>query len=375
MDVVNASFSDAFFEDKYMWVFDNRIQAICRVDIDSMEMKIISHYAGREEFIAYDMFSFQNRLYLATRETFQILIYDRDKQEEKEPFSLQHFSGDKEASSTDYGICCFKGCIYFLPRELDKSMVCFDMIEKKYEQKVLPVCLKENKVRECHLHTSPYSFYKETAYFTIDNTNYYGKYNVIQKKIEIFQDEGKEHFLELICFDGTYIWLTENRSGNILCEGRESVKIPGEQSYSRLYNMEKFIIAIPKYSDRVILVEKETLEAFIISLPYDEREKQRKTGYRNTVKCCEIGELIYLFPHGIKDMFIINKKTLQAERVKIKCRNYIKNGFRCRNILLYENVNINLASLLQIQENESDFLEEDCNCTGNTIWKNVSFFV
>ena len=89
MDSVKASFQDAVFEDGYMWVFDNLIQAICRIDVDTFEMEIISDYKGKKRFNTQKIFLIQDKFYLVTRESTEILIYDRKKQGEDTAFFLQ----------------------------------------------------------------------------------------------------------------------------------------------------------------------------------------------------------------------------------------------------------------------------------------------
>ncbi len=374
MDIINASFSDGFFEDNYIWVFDNRIQAICRVHIETLEMEIISHYMNIDKFIAYDIYFFQNKFYLMTKMSSKILVYDRDCG----TFNLLIPSWKEEKTLSNCAIYTEKCYIYFFPYDLNKNVVCVDLCNQVYIQKKLPVSLIRKELGNSDLPVNFFSFCSGIVWFVLLNTNCYGKYNMIEEMLVLFNIEAAGGFLDRICCDGEHIWLTESENGNITCLEKGVVTISENLSYSQLSNIDGSIIALPTYSDKVVLVDKKNFRASVICLPFSEAERQRKEGFKNIVKCREYRDFIYLFPHGIKDLFLLDKKTLEVKRVKITCKDYIKKCFENKNIYLKEDKNIDLQVFQRFcgRKNEmSNHTEMGKMSQGSSIWDSIKRFV
>ncbi len=347
MDEIRASFCDAVFEDGYMWVFDNLIQAICKIDIATFKMEIVSFYKGKEIFIVQKILLYQNKFYMSTISSAKILIYDREMKGKKEAFCLQKPSRDGRPIGTFF---IYADALYFLPRRIDEEIIYFDIITKKYYTKNFLESDMINQLKKNAINVKCYYYYENTVWFVLQGTCFYFRYSMEEEKVELFQTQDKKCSLEKICYDGECVWLTESEDGNVICEGERLVKIPEKHSYSRLYFISGWIVILPKYGSDLVLIEKETFQVSLIELPLIEKEKQQKERGNNFLDCKEYHDFVFLFPNGIQDMFVFHKKTLKVKRVKLKCENYTEKCFQNKKIQLCENEYLNLKSLLQFSE-------------------------
>lgn len=344
MDEIRASFCDAVFEDGYMWVFDNLIQAICKINMDTFKMEIISCYEGKEIFVVQKILLYQNKFYMSTISSAKILIYDRKMQGNREAFYLQEPLEDKGPIGTFFR---YDNCLYFLPRRIDERIICFDILTGRYFNKIFLESDMKNELKKYGLNIKCYYYYEDTIWFVLQGTSFYLRYSMSNGNVELFKTQGKECALEKICYDGEHVWLTESDNSDVICEGEQIVKIYEEQSYSRLYFINACITILPKYGNKLVLIEKGTFNVSIIELPLTLKEKRQKEEYNNFLECKEYKELIFLFPSGIPDLIVFHKKTLKVKRIKVKCEGYIEKCIQNEKNQLYENECINLKSLLQ----------------------------
>lgn len=370
MDVVNADFSDAFFEGGYMWIFDNRIQALCKVDLAGFNMEIISFYKSKKKFAVRRIYLYENKFYLVQAGSMQILVYNREEQNEDAAFCLIPLLYENREISVVHE---YSGNICFLSNYADGKIFCFNMsAQKYYEKKSIASLVKEKIPFDAHIGINSY-LYGNTVWFTFYETNYYGRYNIEEENIELFQIEDRSVCLDNICFDGEDVWLTQTNSSNIICAGKKTVKVSGEQFYTKIYNSVNWIVVLPKYEHRIVLVQKGTFDLLIINLPLCEYEiKQRLE--RNMLRCCEYRDRIYIFPHGIKDLFVLEEKKLAAKRKKLKCANYIKLWSERETEYLYENPALGIDTLVQFcgRNTKLFFAEnEKKRNMGNIIWNNM----
>lgn len=367
MDSVKASFQDAVFEDGYMWVFDNLIQAICRIDVDTFEMEIISDYKGKKRFNAQKIFLIQDKFYLVTRESTEILIYDRKKQGEDTAFFLQK-STVNENSTKYVGFFLHKNNIYFFPKYIDNGVVCFETSIKKYSKKNFLQPPLRTKLGDGDLILRCFSFYEEAMWFVLNRAGVYGRYDFIDGSADLYQTDTVSNLLSGICFDGDHVWLTETDSNHVICEGKQIIDVSGEQSYWGLYPTTGGIFIPPYKSDKLIFIEEGTFKVTIKSLPLTIKEKRQVINH----PFHDGDDFIYLFPLYSDPLFVLNKKDGEIKRIKIKCKNYIKKCLTDNKIPVREDEDIDINWLLH-------FLGMSCSLTygqvrdrnesGKAIWE------
>lgn len=369
MDYIAASFLDGIFENEYIWVFDNRIQAICKINITNFNMEIVSFYKGERKFFARKIFKIENKFYLVGRESSRILIYNRNKQEEYLEFSLQNSSILDD--SEKYIVFLYGTCIYFLPQYIGKEIICFDTSIKKYFTKQPLKHFINGRVKESSVVIQYSNQHQGAAWFVLRGTGFYGQYNFVKEKLELFQIENSESFLSGCCFDGDNVWLVEINNGHVICAKEQVAFIPQRQYYSNPFPVNEGIILLPANADRLMFIEKESFKMSVIEMPFDRARRKQLTLYP---VYGQYGNCVFMFPVLFGTMYIFNKKTLQITQVVLKCEEYIKKCFSGEKVLLNEEQDINLKQLLQTYERSmGPFYKEkrDKDETGKIIWKTI----
>lgn len=366
MDFIKAAFQDAVFEDGYMWVFDNLIQALCKININNFEMEIVDCYKGKEKFYARKIFRIQDKFYLAGQKSADILIYDRKKRGKEIAFCLQE-STESDDSIKYVGFFLYNNDIYFFPKYIDNGIICFETSDRKFSKKRLLESSLRKKLEGDDLTLRCFSFYKDDMWFVLNRTGMYGKYNFGNGKADLYRTDSSNTLFSGICFDGDQIWLTETDNSNVICEGKQIIHILGEQSYWGIYTTEGGIFVPPYKSDKLIFIEKETLKVSIMRLPLTEREKEQVINHH----FYDDGNLIYLFPLNSDPLFVFDKKKGSIQRFKLKCEGYIERCLKDKKVLLKEDEDINFKYLLRFYEFPSNLKneqEKNKNEMGKIIW-------
>lgn len=370
---MKAFFKDAIFEDEFMWYFDNLLQALCRMNLKNHQIEMISKYENIEKFIVRWIFQSKDKFYLATNSSMKLLIYDLKKRTiEMVESNTNELSNE---ISEQFSAFFYANCIWFIPKYTDELMYYYDLKSKKYHELEEFKLVMEKKLGN-QIYPITFPFCSQGAiWFTIFETQKYIKFDLSEKVGECIHQVGENLQYEGICYDGNCVWLTIKNSNNILCAKEQStvIRISEKQSYSYLFNLEKYVVALPRYSNRVVLIDKKTYGVTVVYLQIEENKK--KSGRSYIVNCKEHGDYIYLFPHGIKSFFKLNKNTLVVEKIESVFENYdleiIKGDIEKKRIL-HESEDINLINLCEYCKNSELSLYKNIQeppHIGEKIWK------
>lgn len=359
MNTIGASFSDGIFDDGYMWVFDNLIQAVCRIDLEKEEMEILSYYNGEERFVAERIFLFRERFYFVTKLSTKILIYERKRQEEK-AFSL--------CESTDITpwteVFAYAGCIYFLC--INGELVRFEISTEQYTQKELLTSSEKEEMGISNSFVRRPWVHDKTVWIALYGSNRYLQYDVTGEKADLFHVEDKDAALDRICFDGERVWLTELKQKDIICQEKGAVRIPMEQVCSKLCDSSRWILAFPKQGNQFILIEKETNQTLQIDLPFFKKENQKMGN------CREYKDCLFLFQSDVRELYVLQKETWKFKRVSLKCDYYQADRyFTTEKEQLLEDKYMGLEQMLQFCAQNDACAKQSNNTVGKTIWNTV----
>lgn len=380
MNRSNAFFEDAVFENDDMWYFDNFIQAVCRMDLKTSKVDIVSCYTGGKMFHIRWIFLFCDKLYMAESNSVRLLVYDR-KHPGSEGFHI--IEPDCGHISEQFTVYFYQDSIWFIPRYTDEELYIFDLALQKYKQQDL---FMEMSIKCFGINKYPIvfsSFCNGILWFAAGSRNQYVRFDFFTGTYEEFRLSDESLSPEGICAAGGRVWLTLKNSSDIVCMEHmpEHIHIEGRQSYSWLYNAEKFLVVLPRYSSNVILIDKyNNHDIHIVTLPFDEKEKERKSGCSNIVNCHEHSGFIYLFPHGVRGFFRMNESECKAERIESDCGQYenarqelLKRQFD-NNHECSENQELDFRCFLDYLKNkdfsgkEEKEAEEDKTSIGKKIW-------
>lgn len=357
MKNIRAAFKDGFFEGKYMWFFDNRIQAICKMNIYSHKMKIIAKYNGKERFVVEQIFCYQSRYYLVTRNSAQILMYDCKEQERDLGFRLLKPSGNNQQGG--YAAFLVDNNICFFPKSIDENIIYFNIITKKYSEKIFLDSFAKKGIRENNYVIRYLCCYDGIVWAVLFGTKYYIRYDAAGKKSKLIQNANIRIILEDI--------FSDNYRVKQITDGYV------KQQYSRLCIMDNFIAVLPKDNDNVFLIHKSTFELLVIDFPLLKADKIWEGG-TNIGRCLEYNEFIYFFPNAIKDLFIYDKCNHNIKKIMMECDNYSESYFVNNKTMLYEDEILGCNELLKyfgqdyFSRNNVGILKENL---GKKIWKAI----
>lgn len=357
MENIRAVFKDGFFEGEYMWVFDNRIQSICKINIHSYKMEIVAKYNGKERFNVEQFFRLQNIFCFVERNSAQILMYDCEEREGDSGFRILKPSINNK--SRGYTAFMIDNNIWFFPKSIDENIICFNILTKKYCEKIFLDSFTKKGIRKNNCVIRYLCCYEGIVWAALYGTKYYVRYNVAGKKSKLIQNGNIGLMLEEFFSDNYMV--------------KQIMSGLGKQQNSRLSIMDNFIAVLPKDKDNVFLIHKSTFELLIIDFPLLKADKIWEGG-TNIGRCFEYNEFIYFFPNAIKDLFIYDKFSHKIKKIKLGCDNYSENYFVDNRTILYEDEVIGCNELLvyfgqeYFLQNNSGILKEN---VGKKIWKAI----
>ncbi|MCI8599214.1 MAG: hypothetical protein HFJ10_12385 [Lachnospiraceae bacterium] len=366
MDYINACFLDAVLKDRYMWFFDNRVQALCKMNMDNYEMELVALYGAKEKFHVRKIFLIQDKFFLTTGDSAKVLIFDQSIFSLREPF--------RRGSSETYMAVSWKNTIYFWPESLENEMICFDTSTQEYVHKSLQKVPVNEKIGVQKQRIGFSSLYEGAVWFVIQGTSWYGRYGLSEGAIQWFQSENQALLLSGICFDGEHIWLTQQNSGIITCVGKESMEVFDEQINAWIYNTSKYILIPPRYGNQVILIQKHNFKVSVVKLPafaIHDTKTDRQDLDSNIINCCEAGDSIFLFQHGIRELLILHKDTLETKRLRLKCKNYKENCLKGEKVLLNEDSDVGLQDLILQSSHRIASMNKGKREVAESIWNEL----
>lgn len=367
MDSVKAKFQDMVIENGYMWAFDNQIQAICKINLDNFIMEIVVYYTGKERFAARKIFLFQDKFYMVSENSVNILVFDRKEEKQGSGFCLE--KSFKNSKSETYMAFLYNDCIYFIPHYIDKDVICFDLSKRIYSTKRLFVPINRVNTGKNNFHSRYLYSYGKDIWFVLDSTAYYGRYDLDSEKIDLFQLEDTGAVLNSCCFDGDNVWLTELNNSNVIYAGRHRIHVPGKHLYGRVCSVDGGILVFPSDEDKLVFIKKKTFEVSIVKLPLIESKR-----HYGVMDFREYGDFVFLLLVYIGGVFVFNQRTLEIRYIKLKCQSYIKECFQRKLNVLREDEDIGLKQLLLFSEKLSDRTydrEISVNGMGKAIWKSM----
>lgn len=173
-------------------------------------------------------------------------------------------------------------------------------------------------------------------YPTVDSGKIKAAYNDTNKYIDINLANGtyEMNYVDLedvrlssIGKDELGVWMTQQDSSSIIympfAKNRNirlfSVQeIVDENPYSYIYCLSKYIVILPRYSNKVVLIEKKTKKIFPISIK-GATHNENKVRASQCITCIELNGKIYLFPFAQQEGMIIDTKSMAIYSLKLWC--------------------------------------------------------
>lgn len=314
MDGINVNFRDGVVDDGYMWVFDNVLQAVCKIDLDSMVMDIVQKYEGEKDITIGWIVQHQNTLYMVTTDKPGILIYDKNKKRFYERFDAPETGYERKAVST---VFLHENIIWIFLVRLENSACCYDVKKGKfYTDDRITGMLKRHK--SCQGVFSSFN-YKENDYLWMVSFagNAYWKYDLKSGDSEIHEFEDSDMQLSGICCNGNQKWFSFINSGKIMCVDGEEYNIwdnvgTENRPFSHIVNAGKYIIYLPRQCNEIITIDTSNNAI--------SKRRVNKDGIKGFLdekmrNFCDYRSVIYLFPNQIDTMYKMDINKGEVERV------------------------------------------------------------
>lgn len=336
-------YCDAYVNGNKMWYFDNDLQALCEFNLDTCNLTIIEKGHVEGNLISNNIFYRNGMLYITFCNSNGILKFDMEKSVFREIMSKEDIKLTSDCKKSYDFQTIVDNKIWQIPTYMDKPVCCYDLSKKQFYQNNMLNRSIEKYVKTNERTIVYASGYDTQVWSVIWKTHRYLKYDLRSGKIEIFQLKDSNKHLNSICYDGENVWLTQIDSTDLICVNHEEYVISIEdedknkkEQYSKIVNLKDDIIVLPRFGNEIILVCKETRAVRKIEISDEYFPNYRiESQCSKIVGCYEVEEKIYLFPWGISDLLLLDKKKMLIESIKIKnsseiYRKYINDSIKNR---------------------------------------------
>lgn len=312
MDGINVNFRDGVVDDGYMWVFDNVLQAVCRINLDTMVMDIVQKYEGEKDITIGWIVQHQNTLYMVTTDKPGILIYDKNKNRFYERFDVPKTGYGKPDVSS---VLLHENTIWIFPVWLENAACCYDVKKGKfYTDDRITGMLKQHKSSQGFF--SPFYYRENDELWTVSFLgNAYWMFDLKSGASEVYEFEDADIQLSGICCKGNQKWFSFINSDRIMCvedgifDIWDSVGVEN-RPFSHIANVGRFVLYMPRRSNAIVIID--TINNNI----YKREVRNEGVGeflFESMRNYCKCKETIYLFPNQSNDMYKMESDTGKVE--------------------------------------------------------------
>ncbi len=336
MKQISANFRDGVIIDEYMWVYDNAIQGICKIDLYTYELELVKAYQGKQEYIVSWIFRFDDILFLVGMFEKAILAYDMEK---NVFFSIKMLVDIDESKIKIQQVIRYKDVLWMLPQFLSSPIICFDMKMKEYK---LHHTLITSLARLRGPASCQYSFASiegNCLYIPSWYEAQYIRYNIETGQCKTFDLKNMNLKLNSIYVNGEKRWVSLSNSSDIVYvnmfgkERRIAEGTKGNRPYAEIYHILEYLIYLPGYGNEIVLVNTKTEEVIRYTLDEEIELKERPSSRMRNI--CYKEDKIYFIPFNIDKLYILdlNEKDLREMILRTsldytvkKIEHYIKRG-------------------------------------------------
>lgn len=316
MEDIQPCLKDGVIVEQELWFFENDIQAFCRMDKKTFEMEIVTPYISNHLFMAMWIFHWKDCLYAVSMNPTEILIFNINT------FVIEKVQNDKVAYERTIRLSdAFQqdNKIWLIPCYAKSKLWYFDMNKNQYEKDIffsnyISKSSEENKMLICRS-----SLWKQELWSVVYKCAYLLRYDARRQEIVKLSFPEIHGTLDGILYSKGCIWLTVEENANIYRirdQKLTEIVVSGMHSYSNLRETERFVIALPRFGNIVVMVDKEILRVHIVEL---QENKIETKGSSKIINVCEDEHYIILFPNALDNVEIIDKALIQMKIVQIKC--------------------------------------------------------
>lgn len=322
MNGIRANFKDGVIEDGYMWVFDNCLQAVCKINPETMVMDMVEQYEGEENITIGWIVAYQNKLFMVKTEKPGILIYDRNKKRFFERFDAPNVGAAKQNVAS---VLLYENTIWIFPVWLENAACCYDLKRGKYYTDHNITRLLKSHENSSGVFSPFYYIENEFLWLVSFGGNAYWKYNLKENTAEKFEfDDQNIQLSAIFCVEDEFFFSFID-SAKIVCNSKLEVfdVYSGDNNSSRAFSNivrnGKKIVFLPRYGNKIVTVD--ILTKMVSTFALGEEKFSRIERIRNF---CRSTEGLLLIPYQGNEMYIIRELDGTIEKVNLTASfNYI----------------------------------------------------
>lgn len=324
MKIKSLSFMGAIeWEDK-LWFYGKPWNALCSLDTETGEMTVEAVYGKPVQIGA--IFFWRNKFFLFFQNSFSVLVYDvasrlfylvegneNDFGWVEPKIMATHALVDNVVYIFPVGAACENGKIV---------IATFNLENEQFQRYIL--CPDNQSVEESTFWFNYPGISGTGLYAGRCSHNQYLYADLVQGRYSLVTLCKDNIFPYAVCGDGNRVWMTQMAHPDIYCKNlsgglsRFPVETTDRQPYSRILNLSEYVIALPRYSDVIVLIEKNKMQHYCLPishlLPKDINKECSKS-----YSCSETGSYIFVHPLGMGCILKISKMDLSVNNVSVWC--------------------------------------------------------
>lgn len=323
MEKFKANFKDGVIEDGYMWVFDNLLQAMCKIDLDTYVMEIVARYEGKEDFEADWLLRENDCFYLVNRKNVKLVKYnivDRTFME------ILIYHDTKASDCALASAFIYNHVLWLIPIWIRENVYCYDtrneevFVDNDVIQKVRDY--KGNKKAFCR-----WCFVRDgVLWATIWCGTAYMRYDLKNKECQIYDIKNKEVEFAGICYDGEHVWISRFDSGNIAVISKDGVyreiekAVYRREPYSMMVDMGKYIAVLPSKGDELLVIDKNNYDVTCYEMDYGTSARNKDGNLCLKSENYVLGmDKLYILPSESNVLFVFDSILKEVKEVKLIC--------------------------------------------------------
>lgn len=317
MNEINVNFKDGVVDDGYMWVFDNALQAVCKINLETMIMDIVDRYEGAKEITVGWIVQWEHMLYMVQIESPGILIYDRNKKCFYERFDVPEIGYGKPKVST---VLLYEDMLWIFPLWLENDACCYDLKKGKfYIDKNITGLLRQHK-SSLGVFSPFYCMENNILWLVCFGGNVYWKYDLKNGNSEKYEFNDSEMQLSGICCEAGKKWFTFINSGRVMLSNDEGNCMFWDKAgsenrpFSNIVNIGFYTLLMPRYANNIAVIDTKNNEMRRIELKKDEI---RTSGNERVRNFCKYGDKLYLIPYQSGEMYKVDGATGEVKREEL----------------------------------------------------------
>lgn len=358
MNDIRANFRDGVIEDGYMWVFDNCLQAVCKINMETMVMDMVERYEGEEHITVGWIVGHQNKLFMVKTETPGILIYDKNKKRFFERFDAPNVGNAKQDVAS---VLLYDNTIWIFPVWLENEACCYDLKRGKYYTDHNITRLLKSHESTLGVFSPFYFVEKDILWMVCFGGKVYWKYDLKNGNSEMFGFDKMGLQLSGICCDSHEKWFSFLNSSKLMRirEGEDFEFWDGKDSenrpYSNIVKIGLYIVFMPRFSDSIAVINSENGK---IQQTVLKKEKIKTSMNEKMRNYCKYGNNLYMLPYQSENMYKVDGVTGEVTCENIASSFHyeleqVKRAFN-RGTCIRENENLGICGLIDFCREESE---------------------